>query len=164
MHTSVFTCDVMCPRFTAAINTERPGPTICYTGHLLLGVVQLEAVLRILRHLLNSTDSQNFWLLMLDHLVTTIRAQLTFFCICFHATCILKSFYLFFFFRFVLSELTTADCPFLFFRRCGAINHQPIVHVWFLSVICALVALLTDLQTTHMGETGSTLHLAFFLS
>lgn len=35
-------------------------------------------------------------------------------------------------------------------------------HVWFLSVICALVALLTDLQTTHMGETGSTLLLACF--
>lgn len=79
--------------------------------------------------------------------------------ICFHATFILN----FFFFRFVLSELTTKPVHFLYFKRCGAINHQPIVHLWFLSVICALVALLTDLQTTHMGETGSTLHLAFFL-
>lgn len=35
-------------------------------------------------------------------------------------------------------------------------------HVWFLSVICALVVLLTDPQTTHMGETGSTLLSAFF--
>lgn len=26
-------------------------------------------------------------------------------------------------------------------------------HVWFISVICALVVLLTDLQTTHTGET-----------
>lgn len=37
-----------------------------------------------------------------------------------------------------------------------------IIHVWFLSVICALVVLLTDLQTTHMGKTGNTLLLAFF--
>lgn len=42
--------------------------------------------------------------------------------------------------------------------------HLPLYssHVWFLSVICALVALLTDLQTTHTGKTGSTLLVACF--